>query len=431
MSGPLAIAAVTATLKNLINRGVSDLNLNGLGSFIVSSLPPDRVTTGDQEQNRLNLFLYQITPNQGWRNVGLPSRDGNGGRLTNPPLALDLHYLLTAYGAGEFSDEVLLGCAMQTLHETPGLSRQEIRDSLTDTLLQGTGLESTQTGDLLVTDLADQIEVIKITPHYLNTEELSKLWTAMQARYRPTMAYQVSVVLIEGTRPARTPLPVLKRGKDDHGVDTVTGPAPLLTSVAPPNSQPAIRLGEDLAINGRSLNAEGVFVRFTSLRFDDEIEIPPVSTERPDQIVVHLADETDDADAISKWVPGFYAVSLVIKRTGFPQWTTNEIPVAVAPVITVSPVNAAPGDFALTVTCRPRLRPGQRVLLLFGDREVPVDTITTPADESQPTELVFQIASAEAGSYVARLRVDGADSLPIVRTGSSFEFDPQQKVTIA
>jgi len=430
MSGPLAVAAVTATLKILINKSVSALNLNGLGNFIVSSLPPDRVTTGDQEQNRLNLFLYQVTPNQGWRNVGLPSRDGNGDRLTNPPLALDLHYLLTAYGASEFSDEMLLGCAMQTLHETPGLSRQEIRDSLTDTQLQGTGLESAQTGNLSVADLADQIEQIKITPYYPTTEELSKLWTAMQARYRPTVAYQVSVVLIEGARPVKAPLPVLKRGKDDHGVDAVTAPAPTLTGVTPPNSQPAIRLGEDLMINGRNLNVEGV-ARFTSLRFDEGIEIAPAPDGAPDQIAVHLPGQTEDATAISKWAPGFYAVSLVVKRTGFPKWTTNEIPIALAPVITVAPANAAPGDLTLTVTCRPRLRPGQRVSLLFGEREIPVETIMTPADTTQPTELTFQIESAAEGVYVARLRVDGVDSLPVVRAGSRFEFDPQQRVTIA
>lgn len=57
---------------------------------------PDRIETGDRKRNQVNLFLYQVTPNPGWRNTGLPSLDSRGdGRLSNPPLALDLHYLLT------------------------------------------------------------------------------------------------------------------------------------------------------------------------------------------------------------------------------------------------------------------------------------------------------------------------------------------------
>ena len=49
--------------------------------------------------NVLNFFLYQVTPNLGWRNADLPSRENGGSRTTYPPLALDLHYLLTAYGS--------------------------------------------------------------------------------------------------------------------------------------------------------------------------------------------------------------------------------------------------------------------------------------------------------------------------------------------
>src|SRR6478609_2009164 len=131
MSGPLAIAAVTAALKDLLNNGLLDhAGLSVVGSWAVSAMPPDRIPTGETEPNRLNLFLYQLTPNQGWRNEGLPSRDAAGNRLTNPPLALDLHYILTAYGASDFNAEILLGYAIQLLHETPVLSRTQLRTVL-------------------------------------------------------------------------------------------------------------------------------------------------------------------------------------------------------------------------------------------------------------------------------------------------------------
>jgi hypothetical protein len=109
----MAIASVTAVLRDLLNNGIVDHDLAAtVGNVMVTSLPPDRIdTTNQNQQSQLNLFMYQVTPNQGWRNEGLPSRNRNGERLSNPPLALDLHYLLSAYGA----DEKCSGASARTL----------------------------------------------------------------------------------------------------------------------------------------------------------------------------------------------------------------------------------------------------------------------------------------------------------------------------
>ena len=97
----------------------------------ITALPPDTIKLeGSNAQTQLNLFLHQVTPNPGWSNVGLPSRDARGNRLTNAPLALDLHYLLTAYGTEELHSEILLGYAMYLMHERPVLDRQAIRVAL-------------------------------------------------------------------------------------------------------------------------------------------------------------------------------------------------------------------------------------------------------------------------------------------------------------
>src|SRR4029453_14250077 len=98
-------------------------------NVLVTALPPDRIQMTPNEPSQLNLFMYQVTPNQGWRNVGMPSHSANGEPQTNPPLALDLHYLLSAYGAEEFFAEALLGYGMQVLHDTPVLSRAFIRET--------------------------------------------------------------------------------------------------------------------------------------------------------------------------------------------------------------------------------------------------------------------------------------------------------------
>src|SRR5215218_9214820 len=99
MSTALAIASVTAILRDLLNNGLIDHNVTAsVGDVLVTALPPDRIDPADNNfTSRLNIYLYKVTDNASLRNEGLPSRDSNGERLTNPPLALDLHYLLTAY----------------------------------------------------------------------------------------------------------------------------------------------------------------------------------------------------------------------------------------------------------------------------------------------------------------------------------------------
>src|SRR5262245_21071190 len=160
-------------------------------------MPPDKVVhQNGVEVTQLNLFLRQVSPNVGWRNEGLPSRDGAGRtRLSNPPLALNLHYLISSYGAEPLHAEILLGYAMQLLHENPAIPRDAVRNALAQAadpnLILPPALQS-----LANSGLADQVEQLRITPEFLNTEDISKFWTATLAHYRPCAAYQVSVVLI-------------------------------------------------------------------------------------------------------------------------------------------------------------------------------------------------------------------------------------------
>ena len=437
MSSPLAIAAVTATLKDLLNDGLLNHDLSSIGSFAVTALPPDRVTTGQTEPNQLNLFLYQVTSNPGWRNVDLPSRDAKGGRLTNQPLALDLHYLLTAYGSKDLNAEILLGYAMQLLHETPVLSRAQLRTTLGGTALVDGSILPSPFGTLSAVDLADQVELVKITPAFLNSEDLSKMWTAMQARYRPSIAYVASVVLIQATGPTRVAQPVLKRGADDTGPVAVAAPVPTLGAVRPAASDllPAMRLGDDLLVTGTNLISQGPLTAvFEHAKFDLVREVSPVPAPSPGALTVHVPAVADDANAMNEWAIGLYTMTLRVSRPNLPPWPTNGVPVALAPLITVSPLNAAAGNITFTVTCTPRLRKDQeaRTLLILGSQTLSPASITTPGNLLQPTTLTFKAAAVAAGAYLVRLRVGDIDSLPVTLTGSPgvLNVDPQQRITV-
>jgi hypothetical protein len=433
MSGALAIAAVTAALKDLLNDGLLDHDLSVVGSFAVTASAPDRITVGANEPNQLNLFLYQVTANLGWRNADLPSRSSNGARLTNPPLALDLHYMLTAYGSQDLNAEILLGYAMQLLHETPVLTRDQLRTVLGPPSPVGGNILPPPFGNLSAVDLADQIELIKISPVFLSTEDLSKMWTAMQARYRPTMAYLVSVVLIQATNAINAAPPVLKRGKDDAGPSATAAQLPGLTGARLLASDllPAMRLGDDVLLAGTNLPAAATVV-FDDMAEGLRKELATAASASPAGLTVHVPAITDDANAMNQWASGMYAVKLSVAQPNAPVLTTNSVPIALAPLITVAPLNAAVGD-TITLTCAPRLLPDQRprASVIFGTQSVVPSSIVTPADPLQPTSIQFLVPAVAAGTYIVRLRVDGIDSLPITISGSTMSFDVNQQVRVS
>lgn len=438
MSSPLAIAGVTAVLRDLLNNGLIDHNITGaLGSNVtVSASPPDVIKIDEANaQTQLNVFLHQVTPNAAWRNVGLPSRDERGARLSNPPLALDLHYLLTAYGAADLHAEVLLGYAMHLLHETPVLDRQAIRTALGGGTVNAGVLPPAFQG-LNAADLADQFEQIRITPSSLSTEEMSRLWAALQAHYRPTAAYQISVVLIEAQRARRSALPVLTRGPRDPVTQRERGvvvepslllPYPTLTAIDPPPGQIAARLGDTVTLSGHHLSGTNLSVRFEHPRRPTAIVLTPLAGATDQRVEVTIPNTPQ---AQMDWVAGTWSVSLSVQRPGEPApRPSNTLPMALAPTLDVAASsatrNAATGAVTISLSFKPQARPGQQVSLNCGGREALPAPFTSPAGV-----LSFVFPVLLDGNQPLRLRVDGADSPLVDRSVTPPRFDPTQVLTI-
>ena len=123
-------------------------------------------------------------------------------------------------------------------------------------------------------------------------------------------------------------------------------------------------------------------------------------------------------------------MALLLQPSGLPALLSNELPLVLAPLITLGALTAAAGDITVNLTCLPRLRDGQRVFLLFGDRLLSPQSISNPSDLHQPTALVFQATGVSAGTYTVRLRVDGADSIPVDSSGSVPAFASNQQVVV-
>jgi len=403
MSNDLAIAAATRTILSLLSSATPN----------ITALPLDKARDGFTA-DQLNLFLYQTNLSAAWRNAD-PPRQVRAGESGHPALPLNLHYLVTAFGDDEAQAHRVLGAAMRILHDHPVLGADEI-NSATVTDLPGS-------------DLHLQAERIRITPLPLSTDDLFKLWSGFQTSYRLSAAYELAVVLMDSRRPVRAPLPVLRQGSEDKGPVATAGGAPVLTSALPPPGEPVAILGGRLRLQGTNLDG-AVAVRFDNLRLAKPLEVAP-EPGGPDERMVTLPTGAAANDA---WPPGLYTVSLVSAPPGIHPWVSNEVPFGLGTQITVAPLAASPpGPLDLTVTCLPRLRPGQRVLLLFGDRQVVPAAVATPVDPSLPSTLAFHLDAVAIGTYLVRLRVDGVDSNPVVRTGSTPtpSFDPSQQVVVS
>jgi hypothetical protein len=438
MSNALAIAAVTAVLKDLLDNGIINRAVSNVGGNVtVSTGPPDRVPVGANEKNQLNLFLYQVMPNAGWRNVGLPSRNGAGDPLTNPPLALDLHYLLSAYGERDLHAEILLGYAMQILHETSVLSRASIRTALVSPSPVTGGILPQALRALSAADLAEQVEQIKITPQSLSTEDLSKLWSAFQARYRPSAAYQVSVVLIEGDRPTRVSLPV--RGREGL---VLASRQPVIDNVLargasgePPAADRPITIGSTLVLQGRDLRGDMTEVLIQGLETtvqeigEAEIVVPLPSGLRAGAQAVQVAHGVRFGDSPEPHRGAASNTATFLLRPRI---------VVVTPPSTQPTTGTDPRSGTLSVQVTPEVGREQRVVLLLNELDPPDERApraysfnlpprNQPGDPPSAATVTVPVRGIAPGRYLVRLRVDDAEN-PLEADASGNYASPQVNI---
>ena len=430
MSAPTAIAAVTQTLVGVLEAELRRIDQ----SCRVTTLAPDRSNNDQLPPNRLNLFLIQPSQNAALRNVNSNAvlRNGAGAQ---PPLAINLTYMITAYGEAtpETKDQRILGKAMQVLNERPVL--------LPDAILAyspGTGLE-------------DQIDRVRIRPRDVSLEELSRMWSAFMTPCRTSAVYDVSVVLIDNDVTDSTALPVLQRGEGDSGVFTDAGLPPLLIDATAPElvrrgrqviHQPAVELGQALTLEGDRLPNEGAVLTVGSPRWGSRYaSFAATPGPSPGTLQFVLADPPPEVDPPAgatqlAWAPGIYSVAVAIHVEGRPDVVSNALPFALGPTVQLAAPGAAAGVVEIRVDCLPPPGAGQSMqLLLTGRPPVAPHDVAPPAAAGQPARITFR-TKLDAGEYLAVLRVDGVDSMPYrVHTlpdgTPTLEYDPAYRIAVA
>ncbi|MGW4074133.1 DUF4255 domain-containing protein [Streptomyces asiaticus] len=181
MSNGLAFATVTQALALLIANNLRpEIDI---AVTVDTRRPPAEPPT----EPTINIFLYQVTPNASMRATDLPTRASDGTLLKRPAAAMDLHYLISAYGEeSELVGQRLIGTVVRILHEIPMLPKDVIEEAARRSYLTGS-------------DLIDAVQRVRFTPTQMDVDETSKLWGMLyQTPYVLSVCYQGSLVLIEG-----------------------------------------------------------------------------------------------------------------------------------------------------------------------------------------------------------------------------------------
>jgi hypothetical protein len=86
---------------------------------------------------------------------------------------------------------------VQVFREAPQLTEERIRSAL------GAMSQNGATGSRVARAVAGATDApawagnIEVVPEFQSLEDVSKLWSALQARYRPSVTYKVSMVVID------------------------------------------------------------------------------------------------------------------------------------------------------------------------------------------------------------------------------------------
>lgn len=434
MSDFRAIAGVSATLRTLLHdRMELPMNMTvvppiSIGTPLVP-LPPTPETI-EPEAARINLFLFQVNESPYLKNRDLPGQ-GSSMAYGKPPLSLELHFLLTAYGSqvngetaiDETTAHFLLGSAMRVLHDYPAITAQlqTVREPYGQQILH----ESLRNAD----------EQIKLCLHPITLEDLTKVWTALTLPYRLSVAYSVSVVQIESQASRRYPRLVGEAPEGGPGIIAVPLDRAAIESLRVirlgetiEHTTPYARVGDTLVIIGRNFG-RATEVELNGLR----IAVTPQSSTRIEVRIPDAAIGGATIPAAQRLQPGAQPVEVLsqIEHVANFRLRSNRANFMLVPLI--STINTTPPRTVTIV--------GQRLYQLDSNMQILVgyalfnadayDRATpTQIDITLPDVLPLRSAAAFVGNPITDLTgIDPTPELIVTIAGNgphtlTFSFQP-------
>ncbi|MEU8460377.1 DUF4255 domain-containing protein [Streptomyces sp. NPDC029003] len=396
MSNSLALAAVTTTIRYVLQRALDHAPFAPDGGCTVTTKHPSKlVGTHHAAECGINVYCFQVAPNAAGNAAALPSMRSDGSLIGRPAASLDLHYLISGYGDDQaLVPQRLLGVAVGALTATAIIPRKLVRDALDHSPPGGPA-------PLKKSDLDQAVELVKLSATTLSLEQSSQLWGLFSTPYLLSVTYLATVAEITCDLSPHTALPVLKRE-----VSVRPAGAPRLDSVAVDEGGAAVN-GAVLVLRGSRLLGPGTRIAIGPAQLD------PAAGTTHDEVRTTL---TADVPA------GVHTVQVTHHRAagsgGVPQTSvraaSNAVPIVVRPTVT-----AALTGRHIVLTVNPPLRKGQRVTVLLsrhsgGGPDTPSDLTFEMPPVKQDATMTQKLSATEVeeGTWLVRVRVDGADSLP-------------------
>jgi hypothetical protein len=400
MSDYAALGGVSRSLRTLLQDRMEIPPLpSGFTRVPITIGTPDE--DDDTSVPRINLFLYRVTENRFHKNQEIPGH-GHPAAYGQPPLTLDLHYLVTAYGStkesgAQFSDETLaqwlMGSAMRVLHDYP---------IITEDLENGEGVP------ILDTSLLGEFERVKLCLEPLSLEDVTKVWTALTLPFRLSAAYAVSVVQIESQGPRRYPKVVGELPDAGPRVKAITLNPPRIDQIrvrrqelpttARPSVVPYARIGDRLVVLGTGFVKDETKVRIGPVDVDPEAD-PRITNERLDVTIPDDADLQPGAQPIRL----YRQIQLGEPATDHTGLHSNLTVVMLVP--RVASATLAAGN--VTITGSRLFQENHPCQTILGDAIVKAETYST----ASPTTIGFPLPTLPADTYAVRVRVNGAESI--------------------
>lgn len=176
MAAHAVIGDVTDTLVGVLNDALSSL----FPAPAPQALVHDLQGTIPTNPPTLAVFLYEISEDAHSRNRPMRREPMPGGvRMSLPPLAISLRYLIVPFAGDRRTEQQMLGRTMQVFYENAILAGPALRGGAAPAGLVGSAAQLATTLDPL------------------SLEERTRVWHAVQQPYRLSLSYQVRVANID------------------------------------------------------------------------------------------------------------------------------------------------------------------------------------------------------------------------------------------
>ena len=160
--------SIVTYLRNSYSQLPAELEMPDCAFELISS---GELAGEPGDATRITLYLYRITVNEHSRQVHAAS----AATARPTPLGLDLHFLLSAWAGNARDEHTIVAWAIRQLHMFPILDESSLSPEA--------GWRAN--------------EVIQIIPAELSTEDVMRIWDALDPPYRLSVSYIARLVRLD------------------------------------------------------------------------------------------------------------------------------------------------------------------------------------------------------------------------------------------